>query len=273
MSGPTGHRAEVEAWREGRYDALRQDRGWLTLAGLSWLRPGVNTLGSAPGSDVVLPAGPASVGTLTLSEDVVVADGGFQHDGAPVERLRMIDDGDAEAEPTLLAVDDLRLIVIRRGDRLAVRTWDLASAARRDFAGIDHWPLVEARWRLAARFEPTPDRRLLVPDVLGPGYEEASPGDVVFEVGGDPYRLQALPGGPTGDLWLVFGDATNGTETYAGGRFVYAGPAHADGDLVLDFNRAYNPPCVFSPYATCPLPWPANRLPVRIEAGERSYRR
>ncbi len=272
MIGPGAHRAEVEAWREGRYEALRQDRGWLTLAGLAWLRPGVNTVGSAVGNDVVLPAGPATVGTLTLVDDAVVADGAFEHDGARVERLPRIDDADGDAEPTLLAVDELRLIVIRRGDRLAARTWDLASSARRDFQGIDHWP-VDAGWRLTARFEPTPDRRLLVPDVLGPGYEEASPGDVVFEIGGDAYRLQALPGGQDGELWLVFGDATNGAETYAGGRFLYAGPADSDGSVVVDFNRAYNPPCVFSPYATCPLPWPANRLPVRIEAGERTYRR
>ena len=89
---------------------------------------------------------------------------------------------------------------------------------------------------------------------------------------GRAHRLQALPGGDAGELWLVFGDATNGSETYGGGRYLYTDPPDPDGAVVVDFNRAYNPPCVFSPYATCPLPWPENRLPIRIEAGERAYR-
>ena len=273
MSTPSAqHVAEVEAWRRDRYEALRRDRGWLTLAGLSWLRQGVNRVGSAPRNDVVLPSGPPNAGTFDVEGDTVVATGEFRHEGAPVERLRVVDDHDGDAEPTLLELGDLRLIVIRRGDRLGVRTWDLASAARREFGGIDHWP-VDPAWRLDGRFEPTPDRRLLVPDVLGPGYEDESPGDVVFGIGATEHRLQGLPGGPDGELWLVFGDATNGTETYPGGRFLYTGPPDRDGRVVVDFNRAYNPPCVFSPYATCPLPWPANRLSLRVEAGERLYRR
>jgi uncharacterized protein len=266
------HRASVEAWRDGRYEALRQDRGWLTLAGLSWLRRGINRVGSALDNEVVLPAGPAHAGTLTLVDETVVADGTFMHDGAPAHRLRMVDDHDGEAEPTLLELGELRTIIIRRGDRLGVRTWDLASRALRHFDGIEHWP-VDPAWRLDGRFEPTPDLRLMVPDVLGPGYEDESPGEVAFAIHGVEHRLQALAGGPDGQLWLVFGDATNGNETYAGGRFLYTEPADADGRVVVDFNRAYNPPCVFSPHATCPLPWPANRLGVRVEAGERTYSR
>jgi hypothetical protein len=269
MIDPAQHRAEVEAWRETRYEALRRDRSWLTLAGLGWLRPGVNRLGAAPDNDVVLPGGPPHAGTFTLTDDAVVADGAFVHDSEPARGLRLLDDQDPDAEATELELDRLRIIVIRRGNRLGVRTWDLDAAGRRDFTGIDHWP-VDAAWRLDARFEPTPERRLLVPDVLGPGDEEESPGDVVFRVGATDHRLQALAGGPDGSLWLIFGDATNGRETYAGGRFVYAEAPGADGRVVVDFNRAYNPPCVFSAYATCPLPWPANRLPIRIEAGERS---
>ncbi|MBW3612797.1 MAG: DUF1684 domain-containing protein [Chloroflexi bacterium] len=272
MIDPAAHRAEVEAWREDRYEALRRDQGWLTLAGLAWLRLGANRVGSARDNDVVLPAGPRHAGTLTLSGDGVVAAGDFRHENAPADGLRIADDHEGASEPTLLELDGLRLIVIRRGDRLGVRTWDLDAPLRRDFTGIDHWP-VDPAWRLAAAFEATPDRTLHVPDVLGPGYEEASPGDVVFRVGDRQHRLQAMPGGPGGELWLIFGDATNGIETYAGGRFLYTGPPDGEGGVVVDFNRAYNPPCVFSPYATCPLPWPANRLDVRIEAGEKTFRR
>jgi uncharacterized protein (DUF1684 family) len=116
-----------------------------------------------------------------------------------------------------------------------------------------------------------PGRTLRVPDVLGTIDEQASPGDILFEADGGMHRLQALPGGESGELWLVFGDATNGVETYNGGRFLYTSAPDANGAVEVDFNRAYNPPCVFSPYATCPLPWAENRLPIRIEAGERAY--
>lgn len=266
MIDPAAHRAEVEAWRAGRYEALRRDQGWLTLSGLGWLRPGVNRVGSDPTADVVLPAGPAHAGTLTVTADGVTASGLWRHGGEPVEDLSLVDDRDGEQ--TLLELGSLRLCLIERGGRLALRTWDLEAPSRRDFIGVDHWP-VDPGWRLDARFEPTPGRRLAVPDVLGTTEDQASPGDVVFEAAGATHRLQALSGGETGELWLVFGDATNGDETYGGGRFLYTPPPAADGSVVVDFNRAYNPPCVFSPYATCPLPWPGNVLSLRVEAGER----
>lgn len=266
MIDPAAHRAEVEEWRAGRYEALRRDHGWLTLSGLAWLKPGVNRVGSDPGSDAVLPGGPAQVGTVTVTGDGVVAEGSWLHDGRPVHGLPLIDDRDGQQ--TLLELGSLRLCLIERGGRLALRTWDLDAPARRNFAGVDHWP-VDPAWRFDARFEPTPGRTLAVPDVLGTVDEQASPGDLVFEIAGTTHRLQALSGGPTGELWIVFGDATNGHETYGGGRFLYTAPPSDDARVIVDFNRAYNPPCVFSPFATCPLPWPANVLPARIEAGER----
>ena len=268
MTSDEAHRAAVEAWRNQRYASLRRDTGWLTLAGLSWLRAGVNRVGSDPSGDVVLPAGPSLAGTVTLGEAGIVADGTFTHAGTPADGLLM--ETDLHGEPTMLELGALRLCVIERGGRLAVRTWDTESRARREFDGIPHWP-VDPAWRLRARFEATPGRTLRVPDVLGTIDEQASPGDVVLEVGRASHRLQALPGGEDGELWLVFADATNGHETYGGGRFLYTGAPDGDGTVELDFNRAYNPPCVFSPYATCPLPWPENRLPIRIEAGERNY--
>ena len=266
MIDPADHRAEVEEWRAGRYEALRRDHGWLTLSGLAWLKPGVNRVGSDPTSDAVLPGGPAHAGTLTVTRDGVMAAGSWQHDGRPVEDLPLVDDRDGQQ--TFLELGSLRLCLIERGGRLALRTWDLEAPARRDFAGVDHWA-VDPAWRLEARFEPTPGRMLAVPDVLGTVQDEESPGDVIFEIAGRTHRLQALPGGPAGELWIVFGDATNGHETHGGGRFLYTAPPLDDGRVIVDFNRAYLPPCVFSPFATCPLPWPANVLPTRIEAGER----
>jgi uncharacterized protein (DUF1684 family) len=267
MIDPAAHRAEVEAWREGRYAALRRDLGWLTLSGLGWLKPGVNRVGSAPDADVVLPGGPPLVGTIRVA-GAVTADGDFLHGGRPVRSQNLVHD--QEGEPTVLEVGALRLCVIERGGRLAVRTWDLDAPARRAFDVIDHWP-VDAAWHVVARLESTPGRTITVPDVLGIAEPQASPGDVVLEGSGGGHRLQALVGGGSGELWLVFGDATNGVETYRGGRFLYTSPPDDDGRVVVDFNRAYNPPCVFSPYATCPLPWAANRLPFRVEAGERVH--
>lgn len=262
------HEASVEAWRAERYARLRREVGWLTLAGLDWLKDGSNRLGTDASNEVVLPAGPPLAGTVVVENGRAVASGSFIHDGALVDRLPLVDDLDGP--PTLLELENLRLCVINRGGRLGIRTWDTDAPQRRSFAGIDHWP-VDARWRLEGRFEPTPGRSVTVPDVLGDAEPYAAPGDVVFEVDGVAHRLQAVDGGDAGELWLIFGDATNRQETYGGGRFLYTDAPDASGNVVVDFNRAYNPPCVFSPYATCPLPWPANRLPIRIEAGERRY--
>jgi uncharacterized protein (DUF1684 family) len=261
------HRKSVEDWRAQRYAALRREIGWLTLVGLGWLKEGANRVGTDPAADVTLPSGPASAGTITVADGVVLASGEFRRAGQRVHNLSLA--SDRQGEPTLLELGSLRICVIERGGRLAVRTWDVEARALRGFVGIDHWP-VDLSWRLEARFEPTPGRTLPVPDVIGTSEEQESPGDVVFERGGVTHRLLALSGGESGELWLVFGDATNGVETYGGGRFLYTDAPATDRRLTVDFNRAYNPPCVFSPYATCPLPWPANRLPIRVEAGERS---
>ena len=264
------HLASVEAWRTARYARLRAEVGWLTLAGLGWLQPGINRIGSADDADVVLPGGPPFAGTVTVPDGgLPIVDGAFLHDGAPVHGLEL--ETDAHGEPTLLELGRLRLCVIDRDGRLAIRTWDTAAPARAAFTGIDHWP-VDPAWRIQTRFEATPGRTLDVPGVLGPSEHQESPGELAFEIEGGTHRLQALRGGDAGELWLVFGDATNGPETYGGGRYLYTDAPDADGRVTVDFNRAYNPPCVFTPYATCSLPWPANRLSIRIEAGERLYR-
>jgi uncharacterized protein len=267
MTDPA-HANAVEDWRAARYAALRRERGWLTLVGLGWLRDGENRVGSDPDADVVLPTGPPLAGTVTVAEGGATATG-FLHGGREARDLRLLDD--AVDEPTLLEVGSLRLCLIERGGRLAIRAWDVDAPARRTFTGIDHWP-VDPAWRLNASLERTPGLRLRVPDVLGFVDEQPSPGEVVFTVQGVEHRLQGLTGGDAGELWLVFADLTNGVETYAGGRFLYTEPPDPDGRVMVDFNRAYNPPCVFSPYATCPLPWAANRLPIRVDAGERMYR-
>ena len=143
--------------------------------------------------------------------------------------------------------------------------------ARQAFRGIESYP-VDARWRLEGRFEPyDPPKRMVVPDALDRGQQEVIPGAVAFDVGGATYRIDVFDEEGTEDLFLVFGDLTNRNETFGGGRYLYTPPPGADGRVVVDFNRAYNPPCVFTPFATCSLPPPQNRLPIRIEAGEKRY--
>ncbi len=262
---------DVEAWRKERYRRLREPMSWLTLVGLEWLAEGESRVGSASDAEVRLPSGPLVAGRLIRHGAEVTASGeGLTHQGREAADLRLVNDFDApEGEgPTILEVGRLRIVLIRRGERLGLRIWDTASPARRDFTGIPHYP-VDPAWRVDARLEPGgPDETFSVPDVLGDVEEEPLAGTVAFERDGATHRIKAMDGGD-GQLWLVFGDATNGEATYGGGRFLYTDPPTPDGRVIVDFNRAYNPPCVFSPYATCPLPPEENRLPIRIEAGER----
>ena len=265
--------AEVESWRADRMESLRQPDGWLSLAGLYWLEEGANTLGADPGKDLVFPEGAAlDLGVLHRSDREVrfeAAPGaGVEHRGEPVESLEMV--SDAGGEPTTLEHGSLRFHVIERGERVGLRLKDLESELLERFTGIDHYP-VDPAWRVEARFEPFDEVRMIaVPNITGDLNDQPSHGRVVFSIDGAEHSLEPL-GPPEGELFLVFGDRTNGQETYGGGRFLYAGPPDADGRLMVDFNKAYNPPCVFTPYATCPLPPPANRLALAVPAGEKMF--
>jgi Uncharacterized conserved protein len=178
---------------------------------------------------------------------------------------------DLDDAPTILELGTLRLHLIRRGDRIGLRVRDHEAPALHAFSGMQHFPL-DPSWRIVARFEPAPPgRTLAMMDITGAQSADPTPGTVVFERDGATWRIDALDGGEKGELWLIFGDATNGRQTFGGGRFLYTEPPAADGSVVVDFNLAYNPPCVFSPFATCPLPPPQNRLALRIEAGEMAW--
>ncbi|HYX22318.1 MAG TPA: DUF1684 domain-containing protein [Thermoanaerobaculia bacterium] len=271
------HAAEIEAWRRRRRERLTGDDGWLSLTGLFWLADGPNAVGAAPDAAIRLPpAAPDRAGTILLSEGRAVfapadpAPPGLSADGRPVEgpvALRT----DAGGEPTGVAIRGIRFHLLERGGRIAVRVRDRGNPARSRLGAIPSFP-IDPAWRFDARFEPyDPPRRMPVTSVVGTVEEETVPGAVAFDVGSSTFRLEpVLERGET-DYWIVFGDATNGVETYGGGRFVYVSPP-VGGRTVLDFNRAYNPPCVFTPYSTCPLPAPRNRLSIRIEAGEKLYR-
>ncbi len=271
------HRTAVEAWHAERVKNLTAWTGWLSLVGFFWLEVGDNTFGSAADNALVFPAGaPAHLGRLVLAEGsvrlVAAPDAGLTHDGEPVSELAMT--ADAAGGPTTVAAGTLRFYVIARNQRLAVRLKDSAAAARTAFHGIERYP-VDLGWRVMARFEPyQPAKKVAIPTVLGYAEESVVPGAIVFELGGAERRLDVVDEEPekAGEpLFVIFGDATNRDTTYGAGRFLYVDPPDENGWVAVDFNRAYNPPCAFTPYATCPLPPSQNRLPLRVEAGEKRY--
>jgi uncharacterized protein (DUF1684 family) len=274
-SAEGAYHAGIEKWRADRVARLRAEDGWLTVVGLSWLEEGDNSVGAAPSNRVVLSAAksPPLLGRIRVTGGKahleVAAGVEVMHDG---QRFRSLDLASDEAgKPTVVRHGTLSFYLIRRGEKLGVRVKDSENAARKSFRGIDSYP-VRSAWRLTARFEPhQPKKSIAIPNILGTVSQEPSPGAVVFTVGGKEYRLDAVEEPGEEELFLIFGDRTNGTETYGAGRFLYAPRPGRDGSTVVDFNKAYNPPCAFTPFATCPLPPPQNRLPVGIEAGEKKY--
>lgn len=266
---------EIKTWHERRIVSLKRPNGWLTLAGLYWLETGENNVGADPSNDIVFPAGkaPAIIGTLTLEEGRVNATvrRGVRvlHEGEPVKTIEMI--SDAEGKPTVLTYGSLSWYIIKRGDRFGVRLRDGESAVLKEFKGIETYP-VDSTWRIRARLEPyDPPKKIEIPTAIGTVDIEPSPGALVFKIKDRSYRLDHV--GKPGDesFFLVFGDETNGEETYGGGRFLVVDRPDEQGITFIDFNKAYNPPCVFTPYATCPLPPEQNRLSAKITAGEKKY--
>lgn len=267
----TNAETDLLLWRRQKDESLTGPSGWLALAGLWWLAEGANTLGSDPTCDIVLPAGaPAHLGVilfraglptlqLTCPEDVRV-------DGKAGPESQLLADSD-EGGPSQLTVGPLTMVIIRRGEQAALRVWDAERAERLTFPGRRWFPPGDGFRVEGVFWQRQPRRRLPVPNTVGMVVEMENPGWVEFDLGGRSLRLEALDGGPD-LLWLIFRDATSGKETYGACRYLYA-PLLPDGRVELDFNRAYNPPCAFTPFATCPLPPAGNSLEVRIEAGER----
>jgi uncharacterized protein (DUF1684 family) len=267
------YRAEVERWRVARDERLRAPDGWLSLVGLTWLRPGANRFGSAPDNDVVLPApAPAHAGTFVVDGHAVkllVEPGAaLTQAGGPARSGPF--HTDAAPAPDVLASGTLTWQVIERGDRLGVRVKDSASPARRAFAG-SRWFPIDSAFRVVGRLVPRAGAtKMVVPDAAGGRQTLESPGTLELSLRGQPVRLDpVLDGDDPTDQMIVFRDLTSGHETYGAGRFVRA-LRQPDGTFVVDFNRAYAPPCAFTPYATCPLPPAQNRLKIAVPAGQKN---
>jgi uncharacterized protein len=272
---PQAERALIDAWRAQRVAALTGDDGWLTLAGLFWLKDGDNSFGRAADNALVLanPALAEHCGTFSVSGHAVrfsaAPASGVMHDGQPVSSLELA--ADTSGKPTVLESGALRFFVIERAGNLGVRVRDLNNPHRTGFQGLSYFP-VSTGWVFEARFEPyQPARRIKIVNILGMEQEYESPGAVVFAKDGRQWRLDTVLEEP-GDreLFVMFADTTSGHETYGAGRFLYV-PLPSAGRTRLDFNKAYNPPCALNDFATCPLPPPQNHLKLRVEAGEKTY--
>jgi len=266
-----GYTREISQWRTEREEALKTDDGWLTLVGLFWLQEGANCAGADPTCRVALAAGsaPAKIGEFVYTAGTVT----FK----PAPRVDVRINGKAAGVQVLniqpgrydkVSVGTVTMFVIKRGQRYGVRVRDTNSQARRDFRGVQWFPIKQV-YRITARFVTHPKpTTIMIANVLGDVDPWPSPGYAEFTLGGRQYRLHAVLDGPNAqDLFFVFRDLTTGKDTYPGGRFLYASMP-SNGQVVLDFNKAHSPPCAFTPYATCPLPPKANALAVRIEAGE-----
>jgi uncharacterized protein (DUF1684 family) len=270
------YRSGILKWRSEREARLTADGGWLSVVGLSWLKEGANLVGSDSASEVVLPAGsaPARAGVLDLRDGKVTLrlEAGVPASiaGQPVAGPRELRP-DTSGAPDVVETGRLSLHVIERGGRLGLRVKDRESAARKGFTGLT-WYDADERWRVEARFVPyDPPKQVKVPNVLGTSAPMPSPGRAEFEIDGRTVALDGVLESPDAqEVFFIFRDRTSGVSTYGAGRFLYA-PLPQGGKMTLDFNKAYNPPCAFTAFATCPLPPPQNALPLPVEAGEKNY--
>jgi uncharacterized protein (DUF1684 family) len=250
------------AWQQARHDELAAPDSWLGLAGLFWLAPGVNRVGSGADALVCLPDGPAYLG------DLLWQDGGLTWlpVAGPARELQT----DRSGPPSVIEVGDWAFFVVDREGRLAARLRDRAWAAKAPFAGLAYFEFDPA-WQIAAHWQAlSPPITMEVPNVSGDLKVVEVAWQAVFELAGQTVRLLPMAVGES-EIFFVFRDRTSGKESYGAGRFLKTAPA-VDGRIALDFNRAYNPPCAFTPFATCPLPPPENWLPFPVTAGEKKVR-
>lgn len=279
------YKSQIEKWQSDRLADLTKADGWLSLVGLFWLNEGENKFGSDPKNPVVLAKDKAAgvAGSLWLEKGHVrltarrdarisVASplGEVKNDAGPITTLALKDDND-EAGPTILKLGSLLINIVKRGDRIGVRVKDTESRALREFKGLEYYP-IDPKWRIEARFEPyQPPKMIPITNVLGMTDDQTSPGALAFEFDGKTYRIDPIVEKGETDLFVMIADGTTESETFGAGRYLYVSPPDAAGKVVIDFNKAYNPPCAFTNHATCPLPPRQNHLPFRIEAGEKKY--
>jgi uncharacterized protein len=246
------YRSEIEQWRARREASLKSDDGWLTVAGLFWLKHGINTVGTDAGNDIVLPAGsaPGKVGAFDMHDGIIsfqaAATVNATVNGNPATSATL--KPDSSESPDILRLNDLTMFVIERGGRYGIRLKDKNSEMRKQFTGLKFFTVKE-EYKVRGKFVPyNPPKVIPVPNILGQIERTPSPGYVEFTLNGHEVRLDPVTEGDS--FFFIFKDLTSGKETYPPGRFLNT-EMPKKGEVILDFNKAYNPPCAFTPYATC----------------------
>ena len=264
--------SEIEQWHAKRVGNLKKENSWLNLVGLFWLKPGENKFGSANDNDIVFPnKAPKYIGSFILVDTVVTIKvlPGNKVLFNDLEVKEMLMQNDLSEVPSTLKLDSFRWFIIKRGEKYGVRLRDLEAPLVKEFKSIERFP-VNKNWRIEAAFVPyDPPKKIIVPNILGDSDEEIITGKLVFKVEDKEFSLDPIDSGDR--LFIIFADETNGESTYGAGRFLYTDKPDSTGKVVLDFNKAYNPPCAFTKYATCPLPPEQNRLLIKITAGEKNF--
>jgi uncharacterized protein (DUF1684 family) len=272
QKGSADYISEIDQWHQKRVDRLKDENGWLTLVGLHWIEEGENSFGSDKNNNIVFPENaPPKIGNIELKDSVItlkVENGvNVSSEDNQVKNIKLKED--ITGDPTILDVGPLRWYIIKRGERYAIRLRDTKHPLRETFDGIERFPVNED-WKLTATVDQyDPPKVISLPTQIGTIEEESSPGAVVFEKNGNTYRIDAVDRGKR--LWLIFADETSGEETYGAGRYLYIDEPDSTGTTIVDFNLAYNPPCVFTKYATCAFPPQQNFLKLRITAGEKNW--
>jgi uncharacterized protein (DUF1684 family) len=270
----TPYQKELETWHTNRIKALKAENGWLNMVGLYWLPEGKSSFGSGSQNNIIFPKGSIAdaAGYVERTGNTVklipATGAGIAVNGSAVNAETIIFD-DGEGKTPVVSAGSLQWTIIKRDNKIGIRLRDLKSPQVNSFSGIDRFE-VDTTWRIPAKLQAESQAsNIFITNVIGQTTAQKSPGKLVFTVNNQQYTLDALEEGD--ELFIIFGDATSGQTTYPSGRFLSVKKPGADGITVIDFNKAYNPPCAFTDYATCPLPPKQNILPIPITAGEKNY--
>jgi len=266
------HQEAVEAWRASRHERLIQPDGWLTLVGLEWLKDGENRIGNAADNDIQLSGGAPHWGSVVLQNDQLhfnnLDQASVSVNGEPLSRVSLV--ADTVGEATVISSGTFSATVIFRGS-YALRIKDSKAKALLNFKGVDNYPINES-WLIDGRFIRAETGAVLeITNVLGQVSESPVFGTFEFEMNGKTHSLLGLGEEDSKSLWFIFADRTTGHGTYGAGRYLYSDDMPKDGRLKLDFNKAYNPPCAFNPYSTCPIPPQRNRMDLLVQVGEKDF--
>ena len=264
--------SEIANWHYKRVQKLKKENGWLNLAGLFWLKQGENTFGSDPSNVIIFPSGtPLKIGSIILNDSVtqlkVNNDIDVTVNGIKVKEALL--QNDLSPNTSIMSLGFYKWNIIRREGKFGIRLRDLNSPLVKSFPGIETYP-ADISWKIEATYVKFPQpRKIIIPTIMGTAEENTVNGNLTFTKDGNRYSL--IPIVENGSFFLIFADETNGEETYGAGRFLYASLPDPNGKVILDFNKAYNPPCAFTKYATCPLPPKDNSLHLKVTAGEKKY--